>query len=228
MTNAQTLTERAANLLQHVQILRESFGLSAAVYTQTADVETECNGLLTYDRAIAKLDPVTLATANWNSRERKSRVIVPNALYAHVTWKYTVNPPGADWTKPGYDDSEWQSGMGGFGTEGTPGSVINTTWDTNDIWLRREFVLDAPDLRGARIQFHHDEDAEVYLNGVLATRAPGYITGYEEVAPEAAALATLITGTNTMAVHCHQTKGGQYIDVGIIAPDIQTNASAGK
>jgi hypothetical protein len=129
---------------------------------------------------------------------------------------------------PGYDDSKWQSGIGGFGAEGTPGSVINTAWDTSDIWLRREFVLDTTDLRGARLQFHHDEDAEIYLNGVRALQAPGYLTGYEEIAPEAAALATLKTGTNTIAVHCHQTKGGQYIDVGIIAPDFQKNDGGGK
>jgi beta-galactosidase/beta-glucuronidase len=227
ITNAATLTERTVNLLQRVQILRESFGLSAAVYTQTADVETECNGLLTYDRAVAKLDSATLAVANWNSRERKSRVIVPNALYARVVWKYTTNQPDGDWMKPGYDDSKWQSGAGGFGTEGTPGSVVNTPWEGNDIWLRREFVLETPDLRGARVQFHHDEDAEVYLNGLLAVQAPGYITSYEEVAPDAEALATLKTGTNTIAVHCHQTKGGQYIDAGIIAPDIQ-NTDAKK
>jgi len=227
MTNAQALDERTINLLQRVQILRESFGLSAAIYTQTADVETECNGLLTYDRAVAKLDPATAAIANWNSRERKVRVIAANALYGRVTWKYTVSQPDSDWMKPGFDDSKWQSGVGGFGANGTPGSVIHTAWETNDIWLRREFVLATTDLRGARIQFHHDEDAEVYLNGVLATQAPGFITSYEEVAPDAAALATLKTGTNTIAVHCHQTKGGQYIDVGIIAPDL-SNGSAGQ
>jgi galactose mutarotase len=32
-------------------------GLSAAVYTQTSDVETEVNGLMTYDRAVVKLRP---------------------------------------------------------------------------------------------------------------------------------------------------------------------------
>ncbi|MBL7095537.1 chitobiase/beta-hexosaminidase C-terminal domain-containing protein, partial [candidate division KSB1 bacterium] len=32
-------------------------GLSAAVYTQTTDVEIEVNGLMTYDRAIIKMDP---------------------------------------------------------------------------------------------------------------------------------------------------------------------------
>jgi hexosaminidase len=32
-------------------------GLSAAVYTQTTDVEVEVNGLMTYDRSIVKIDP---------------------------------------------------------------------------------------------------------------------------------------------------------------------------
>lgn len=36
-------------------------GLAAAVWTQTTDVEGEVNGLLTYDRAIAKLDSAWLA-----------------------------------------------------------------------------------------------------------------------------------------------------------------------
>jgi hypothetical protein len=31
-------------------------GLAAAVYTQTTDVEVEVNGLMTYDRAVLKLD----------------------------------------------------------------------------------------------------------------------------------------------------------------------------
>ncbi|WP_419804783.1 glycoside hydrolase family 2 protein [Terriglobus sp.] len=44
------------------EIIRQSkyFGLSAAVYTQTTDVEGEVNGLLTYDREVSKLPPERL------------------------------------------------------------------------------------------------------------------------------------------------------------------------
>ena len=39
-------------------------GFSAAVYTQTTDVEVEVNGLLTYDRKVIKLDEKTLRKMN--------------------------------------------------------------------------------------------------------------------------------------------------------------------
>jgi hypothetical protein len=39
-------------------------GLSAAVYTQTTDVEIEVNGLMTYDRKVIKMDPDKLALIN--------------------------------------------------------------------------------------------------------------------------------------------------------------------
>jgi len=35
-------------------------GISAAVYTQLTDVETETNGLITYDREVVKIDPETM------------------------------------------------------------------------------------------------------------------------------------------------------------------------
>ncbi len=40
------------------------FGYSAAVYTQTTDVEVEVNGLMTYDRKVIKLDEEILRKAN--------------------------------------------------------------------------------------------------------------------------------------------------------------------
>jgi hypothetical protein len=160
-----------------------------------------------------------------SGRETEFHILAPDALHGRVTWKYTTEKPGSDWVKPAFNDSKWNEGIGGFGAEGTPGTIINTPWNTNNIWLRREFVLSKEDTAHPKIQIHHDEDAEVYLNGVLAVQAPGYITSYEEVDPEPAALSALLTGTNVMAVHCHQTTGGQYIDVGLVMVRPKTNSA---
>lgn len=46
--------------------------------------------------------------------------------------------------------------------------------------------------------------------------AGGYITSYEPLGIYPAALALLNPGAQiTLAVHCHQTEGGQGIDVGL-------------
>ena len=56
VADTRALTRKYLELWKNVQKLCDEKGLSAAVYTQITDVETECNGLLTYDRAVFKVD----------------------------------------------------------------------------------------------------------------------------------------------------------------------------
>ena len=63
-TNSMALTEAYSDLTRKLFPLIEEKGLSAAVYTQTTDVEVEVNGLMTYDRAFTKIQLKKLQQAN--------------------------------------------------------------------------------------------------------------------------------------------------------------------
>jgi hypothetical protein len=143
------------------------------------------------------------------------RVLLPDSRTEAQTWAYTIRTPEADWMKPEYDPTGWKSGPGGFGTRGTPGAVVRTVWKSDDIWLRRSFTLDdVPP--GLTMNLHHDDDVEVYLNGTLVYQSKGFLVEYKPYALGADAVKALKKGTNVVAVHCHQTTGGQYIDVGLV------------
>jgi len=63
-TNATALTDAYVGLIDKlIPMVRES-AVSAAIYTQTTDVEIEINGLMTYDREVVKPDAARVATAN--------------------------------------------------------------------------------------------------------------------------------------------------------------------
>jgi len=202
--------------------LKDTLGLSAAVYTQTTDVEIEANGLLTYDRAVIKVDVDRVAAVNRGDLSRvplppKIVPVVPTSKGKGLEWRYTFEKPKQGWFKVAFDAAAWKKGPGGFGVKTTPGSVVRTVWNGSDIWLRREFTLPQGTYHDLQLLIHHDEDAEVYLNGVLACKLTAFKSAYEpaKISKEARA-ALRIGGTNVLAVHCKQTRGGQYIDVGLI------------
>ncbi|MCX6899331.1 MAG: DUF4965 domain-containing protein [Verrucomicrobia bacterium] len=142
--------------------------------------------------------------------------IVPASEKEPSTWRYTTQKPGERWFAPEFDASAWKEGPAGFGAGKPPRSVIRTPWKTPDIWLRREMTLPAGALSDPQFWVHHDEDVEIYVNGVLAASAIGYLTDYDALPMTAAGKAALKPGKNLIAVHCRQTKGGQYVDVGIV------------
>lgn len=213
MADGEQLTGRYVNLMRRVWDLSRGKGLSAAVYTQLTDVETECNGLMTYDRAVVKVDEEAIAAANAG---RFPRIEPISSSAEPVRWRYTFDDPGGGWFEPGFDDSGWGEGSAGFGTAGTPGAEVGTVWDGPAIWLRR--VVQLPELGDETVQLlvHHDEDATVYINGVPAVSLEGYTTSYELVPISPVASSALRVGANTIAVTCRQTTGGQYIDVDLV------------
>jgi len=87
--------------------------------------------------------------------------------------------------------------------------------------MRREFELKKDqDVAKLSLEVCHDEDFEAYINGVPAARATGHIGNYRiyPIAPQARK--ALKVGKNLIAVHCHQTVGGQFIDLGLTAKKV--------
>jgi glutaminase A-like protein/uncharacterized protein DUF5127/uncharacterized protein DUF4964 len=159
-----------------------------------------------------------LKVGNWAPLPEPPQIteVVPTSRQTPVLWRYTFERPSDDWTKPDFDAAAWKEGPAGFGTAGTPGAVVRTRWNTGDIWLRREFTMPAGEPSALQFYAYHDEDVEIYINGVAAASESGFTTSYVpiEIRPTAGAL--LKPGAKiTIAVHCHQTAGGQGIDVGL-------------
>ena len=212
--DSQDLTDQYVALMRGVYALADSPGLSAAIYTQTTDVETECNGLLTYDREVLKVDGQAVRDANRGIFPRVRNIDPPDNSTAE--WQYTTSAPPEGWEKPGADSGGWKTGAGGFGSKGTPGAEIGTEWTSPEIWIRREFSVGNAEARRLRLLVHHDEDCRIFINGVPALELKGYTSGYGASRMSAEAAASLKPTGNTIAVHCRQTSGGQFIDVKFI------------
>ncbi|MDR3690578.1 MAG: DUF4965 domain-containing protein [Fimbriimonas sp.] len=165
---------------------------------------------------------------NWTQQDDKQRVdvwapmpvpptvveVVPTSKTTPQAWKYTIAQPPADWINSGFKDDSWKEGQGPFGSEGTPGIAPKTAWTSGDIWLRRELTI--PNYKGdLELILYHDEDVEVYVDGRLIGHEGGYVNSYEPHELSSSVRALLKPGAKiTLAVHCHQTSGGQGVDVG--------------
>ena len=215
-TDQPALLTAYGDLLAGVRDLSVSEGLAAAIYTQTTDVETEVNGLMTYDRKLVKLETPRLnylASALYGPFP-VTRALSPTSEAAGVAWRYTTKSPAEGWYDLGFDDDAWPRKPGGFGEAGTPGGTVRTPWETRELWLRRTFTFSGG---GAEpyLRIHHDEDAEVYLNGVLVADLPYYTTEYVDIPLNEEARAALRPGRNALSVHCKRVAFGGFCDAGL-------------
>ena len=154
----------------------------------------------------------TLKPANWGP------LPVPPEVHTVVPlqqlWHFTTAKPAENWTKP---DSTIL-----LGKKIPPGSARTARlqsehrWATADIWLRREITV--PEGTHNNLQFvcFHDEDVQNDVNGILAAEEAGFVTSYVPMEISKEAREQMKPGAKILvAVHCHQTVGGQGIDVGM-------------
>ena len=129
-------------------------------------------------------------------------------------YKYVTEKPADDWIKEGFDDHAWKTGLAPFGRE--QNRTIRTEWTGGDIYLRQTFEYDGGGLNKGAVVICHDEDTEVYVNGQKILGVGGAIGHYQLHLVTDQLKKALKKGANTIAVHTHQTDGGQYIDLALL------------
>ncbi|WP_245897196.1 DUF5127 domain-containing protein [Hymenobacter nivis] len=123
--------------------------------------------------------------------------------------RYTFQQPVAGWKRPALANSMgWKTGPAPFKSEpGRPG----TAWTGRDVWVRRK-----ANLAGAFVVLlWHDDNAEVYLNGVLLTKRAGADGQCDHIDVPAAGRAALCQGDNVLALNCANPQSGAHLDAGL-------------
>ena len=225
--NSWDLTRSYQKLMEQANAMRDGSQSSAFVYTQLTDVAQETNGLMTYDRKIVK-PIINIAAAATRGQfvalppNPFAEIITTSRGTAHV-WSYTTAKPADNWAQSGFDASRWKKGAAGFGGNDMPNkpngvreSKVRTPWKTPDIWIRRQIEMPAQLPKNLSFLCGHDEDVDIYINGVLAAQQANFTTSYAEIPMTAQGRAAIKPGKNIIAAHCHQTAGDQYLDIGII------------
>ncbi|MFO8002470.1 MAG: DUF4965 domain-containing protein [Marinilabilia sp.] len=142
--------------------------------------------------------------------------VVPMADQEAWEGRYVFDEPRKDWTRVNFDDSDWEKGKGAFGTSEMPS--LSTLWETEDIWVRREFELSRPlDDGDVYLKYSHDDIFELYINGEKLVE-----TGYEwenDVVLKIDRDLLERDEKNVIAAHCHNRTGGGYVDFGIFQID---------
>ncbi|WP_430971863.1 glutaminase domain-containing protein [Sunxiuqinia rutila] len=145
--------------------------------------------------------------------------VVPSAKFEAWEGKYLTKKPASGWEKPGFNAASWKSGKAAFGTPNTAETA--TPWETEHIWVRREFTM--PEVNSESdlyLVYSHDDDFELYLNGKEIINTGNRAKSNVVMKLDKSLLN--IGGENTIAAHCWDRGGLAYVDFGIFKEsDIQ-------
>jgi len=201
-------------------------GLCAAVYTQITDVEDEEQGLITYHRKVIRVDEKQMTEVSKAVQRNITHTSVPVMPVSQAgnmvsKWRYYTSdkPLTTDsWKDASFSDGAWHEGFAGFGNGDMQGANINTKWTDSYIYLRKWYGFDSMregNIDKLQMQVFHDEDCEVYINGILAADLSGNINRYSFAEINQTAKASIKIGKqNLIAVKCKNKVGNQFIDLG--------------
>jgi hypothetical protein len=129
--------------------------------------------------------------------------------------RYLNEKPQGNWMARDFDDNKWKQGKAAFGKRDNDQN-IGTLWDSEDVWVRREFMLD-DDLPDKKIflEYSHDDEVEIYINGIeiVSVNDRCQENALQELSEDV--LSSLQKGKNVIAAHCRNIGGEAYFDAGL-------------
>lgn len=146
-------------------------------------------------------------------QQEEYKDLLPTADGQSYTVKYTEQQPDKSWTKLGYKDNDWQSGVAPFSDNQ---GEAKTIWTSKDLWVRRVFKINNLNLGKLFLKINHDDNVEVFLNGANIYEAKGWTNKFIFLDVNKAIKKNLKIGENVLAIHCANTAGGAYLDAGIV------------
>ncbi len=141
--------------------------------------------------------------------ENLYNTILPATDEQDYSPRYSFSKPSERWNQSKYNDSNWKLGLAPFGDD----ELAKTSWKTDDLYMRRTFIIGQTSLLKKYLKLSHDDNVEVYLNGKNIYNKEGWVHEYIYIPIDNNILKK---GENVLAIHCKNTAGGRYLDAGIV------------
>jgi len=139
--------------------------------------------------------------------------VLPTSDESGYSMSYTEREPSGDWMLADFDDSSWKTGQAPFTDHK---GVGGTLWQSENLWLRRTFDLsDIGSLKELNLKIRHDDNIEVFLNGVRIYELEGWIHRFKYVKLPQNIISRLHVKGNVLAVHIKNTAGDRWLDLGL-------------
>jgi ribosomal protein S17E len=178
--SSDELIEKYKILLDDLFQLKK-YGLNAVVYTQISDVEDEISGWMTYDRKVSKLPETTFAALHeqFFKPTMTGKFILPLSINEPQQWNYSFTAPSNDWIK-NTTIADFKLGEAPFGIESNNVHKVNTPWNTNSLFLNKEFTLSSVPSKLSLIACNTGI-TEVYINGAYVMQFNNFLKNDPEV-----------------------------------------------
>ncbi|HYH16503.1 MAG TPA: DUF5127 domain-containing protein, partial [Flavisolibacter sp.] len=145
--------------------------------------------------------------------------VLPAADEAPYKVSYTEQQPAINWMAESFDDGQWKQGEAPFGDH----SLAKTKWLSRDLWVRRTFTIDNPDIANLYLKAMHDDNCEIYLNGEKI-----YSAELEMRYTHRKLNKLLKKGENVLAAHVVNTGGASSLDFGLVKEQIDQSEKPTK